>query len=88
MHCIKTFLGGIFSRLHRHVLEEATNLGTVCGLRLYVEKENRQAQRTYQRPGQASPASWAARSRKPLRSVPARSASVVSFARSAFMFLS
>ena len=42
---------GVFSRLHRHVLEEATKLGTVCGLRLYVEKENRQAQRTYQRLG-------------------------------------
>ena len=42
---------GIFSRLHRHVLEEARKLGTVCGLRLYVEKENRQAQRTYQRLG-------------------------------------
>ena len=42
---------GIFSRLHRQVLDEARKLGTVCGLRLYVEKENQQAQRTYQRLG-------------------------------------
>ena len=42
---------GIFSRLHRHVADEARNLGTVCGLRLYVEKANKQAQRTYQRLG-------------------------------------
>ena len=42
---------GIFSRLYRNVLDEARNLGTVCGLRLYVEKANKQAQRTYQRLG-------------------------------------
>ena len=42
---------GIFSRLYRNVLDEARNSGTVCGLRLYVEKENKQAQRTYQRLG-------------------------------------
>ncbi len=42
---------GIFSRLHRHVTDEAKQFGTVCGLRLYVEKANKQAQRTYQRLG-------------------------------------
>ncbi len=42
---------GIFSRLHRHVADDARQLGTVCGLRLYVEKANKQAQRTYQRLG-------------------------------------
>ena len=42
---------GVFSLLHRHVTEEARKLGTVCGLRLYVEKENKQAQQTYRRLG-------------------------------------
>jgi ribosomal protein S18 acetylase RimI-like enzyme len=38
---------GIFRRLYDHVLNQAKSAGPVCGLRLYVEKENRRAQQTY-----------------------------------------
>ncbi len=39
---------GVFAALYRHVHALAEAAGeTVCGLRLYVEKENRAAQRTY-----------------------------------------
>ncbi len=39
---------GIFRRLYHHVLRQAKNAGSVCGLRLYVEKENHRAQLTYE----------------------------------------
>lgn len=39
---------GVFSALYRHVHDLASSRGDVCGLRLYVEHENRRAQRTYQ----------------------------------------
>lgn len=42
---------GIFRRLYEHAAGLAKDAGTVCGLRLYVEKENRNAQRTYERLG-------------------------------------
>ena len=42
---------GIFSRLYEHAAGLARSAGNVCGLRLYVEKENRNAQRTYERLG-------------------------------------
>jgi ribosomal protein S18 acetylase RimI-like enzyme len=42
---------GIFKRLYEHILQEAKALGTVCGLRVYVEKTNVTAQKTYQRHG-------------------------------------
>lgn len=38
---------GCYRQLHEHVRELATREPDVCGLRLYVERENRGAQRTY-----------------------------------------
>ncbi len=39
---------GVFSALYRHVESLALSAPDVCGLRLYVERENRRAQKTYQ----------------------------------------
>ncbi|BFM09097.1 GNAT family N-acetyltransferase [Halioxenophilus aromaticivorans] len=39
---------GIYSKLYREVQQLAEEQGDVCGLRLYVEKENTTAQKTYQ----------------------------------------
>lgn len=39
---------GVFAALYRHVHELAMDTPGVCGLRLYVEKENIAAQRTYE----------------------------------------
>lgn len=38
---------GIFRRLHTELVEMTRRAGNVCGLRLYVEKENRPAQQVY-----------------------------------------
>ena len=38
---------GHYRRLHDHVRTLARQAGNVCGLRLYVERENRNAQATY-----------------------------------------
>lgn len=38
---------GVFSRLYAHAREEGRRAAGVCGLRLYVEKENRAARDTY-----------------------------------------
>lgn len=38
---------GVFSELYRHVAALASEAPGVCGIRLYVEKENTHAQRTY-----------------------------------------
>jgi GNAT superfamily N-acetyltransferase len=38
---------GVFTALYRHVEAQARADAEVCGLRLYVEKENAVAQRTY-----------------------------------------
>ena len=38
---------GVFGALYRHLLEVARASGDVCGLRLYVERENERAQATY-----------------------------------------
>jgi ribosomal protein S18 acetylase RimI-like enzyme len=46
---------GIFSALHRHVEKLARSTPEVCGLRLYVERENRRAQKTYAALGMTSP---------------------------------
>jgi GNAT superfamily N-acetyltransferase len=46
---------GIFSALHRHVESLARSTPEVCGLRLYVERENRRAQKTYETLGMTSP---------------------------------
>ncbi len=39
---------GIYRRLYRHVQEMAAKDSTVCGFRLYVERENNRAQATYE----------------------------------------
>lgn len=46
---------GIFSALHRHVEKLARSTQDVCGVRLYVEHENRRAQKTYAALGMSSP---------------------------------
>ena len=46
---------GIFSALHRHVETLARSAGEVCGVRLYVERKNRRAQKTYEALGMTSP---------------------------------
>lgn len=38
---------GVFRRLYQHVRWQARQRDDVCGLRLYVERENRAAQTTY-----------------------------------------
>lgn len=38
---------GVYRSLYRHVTDCAERARNVCGLRLYVERENRVAQRTY-----------------------------------------
>ena len=48
----KEFRGrGIFRSLYRHVIQLARRHGNVCGLRLYVEKQNEPALRTYKKLG-------------------------------------
>ncbi len=42
---------GVFQGLYRHVEAQARAAGNVCGLRLYVERHNERAQRTYRRLG-------------------------------------
>ena len=42
---------GVFRALFEHVRQAALNDGQVVGLRLYVERENHGAQRTYERLG-------------------------------------
>ena len=42
---------GVYRALHAHVLKDARARGDVCGLRLYVEKENEAAQEAYTRLG-------------------------------------
>lgn len=39
---------GIYRSLYKHVKQLARERGDVCGFRLYVEKENLNAQKTYQ----------------------------------------
>lgn len=42
---------GVFSSLYGHVREAAKDNPEICGLRLYVERENERAHRTYLRLG-------------------------------------
>ncbi|HUO81220.1 MAG TPA: GNAT family N-acetyltransferase, partial [Gammaproteobacteria bacterium] len=42
---------GIFSRLFNHVISQSKVNSDVCGLRLYVDRENRPAQAVYARLG-------------------------------------
>ena len=44
---------GVYSKLYREVQQLAEEQGDVCGLRLYVEKDNKNAQKTYQSLGMA-----------------------------------
>ena len=39
---------GVYRALHKHVLETACADGGVCGVRLYVDRDNHGAQQTYQ----------------------------------------
>ena len=41
----------IYSRLYDFVKEKASEAGDVCGIRLYVEKENTHAQKVYEKVG-------------------------------------
>jgi GNAT superfamily N-acetyltransferase len=45
---------GVYRALHKRVLRDARARGDVCGLRLYVEKENEAAQEAYTRLGMTS----------------------------------
>lgn len=42
---------GVFRQLYHYIMEEARNRKTVVGVRLYVEHENRLAQKVYQEIG-------------------------------------
>jgi ribosomal protein S18 acetylase RimI-like enzyme len=42
---------GVYRALHDYVLTEARKAKDVCGVRLYVDKDNRQAQSTYRAMG-------------------------------------
>jgi GNAT superfamily N-acetyltransferase len=42
---------GVFRAMHDHILVKAKADPRVCGIRLYVERENRRAQSVYQRVG-------------------------------------
>lgn len=42
---------GIYRSLHEHLREMAQNQANICGLRLYVERNNQRAQETYARLG-------------------------------------
>ena len=46
---------GVFSALYRHVESLARETEDVCGLRLYVERNNIQAQKTYEALGMVNP---------------------------------
>lgn len=46
---------GVFSALYRHVESLARQDKGVCGLRLYVEQNNKRAQETYSKLGMAKP---------------------------------
>jgi GNAT superfamily N-acetyltransferase len=46
-------VNGIFKKLYLHTVEQAKTAGYVCGLRLYVEKDNERAHRVYEKLGMA-----------------------------------
>jgi len=45
---------GVYRRLYEHVLNEAKDRRDVCGVRLYVDRDNRTAQQVYERLGMNS----------------------------------
>lgn len=49
---------GIYRSMHHHVVEMAKADPTVCGIRLYVERDNQAAQNVYQRVGLAPSGYW------------------------------
>jgi len=49
---------GVYRRIYEHVLREAKSRNDVCGVRLYVDKDNRTAQQVYERLGM-NPAHYA-----------------------------
>ena len=44
-------LRGVFKALYQHVQQQAKSRNDVCGLRLYVERDNQRARQLYQRLG-------------------------------------
>jgi GNAT superfamily N-acetyltransferase len=44
---------GAYTALHRHVETLASSAGNVCGIRLYVDRDNTRAKATYERLGMA-----------------------------------
>lgn len=42
---------GIYRKMHRAILEQAKSRGDVCGVRLYVERENKTAKTVYAKVG-------------------------------------
>ena len=42
---------GVYKRLYEHIRHAAAEAGNVCGLRLYVERDNTRAQEVYRRQG-------------------------------------
>ena len=42
---------GIYRKMHRAILEQAKSRGDVCGVRLYVERENKTAKTVYTKVG-------------------------------------
>ncbi len=42
---------GVFRKLYEHIIEQAKQKGNVCGIRLYVEKENERAHSVYEKLG-------------------------------------
>ena len=46
---------GVFTALYRHVEQLARQTPECCGMRLYVERQNSRAQRTYEALGMAKP---------------------------------
>jgi GNAT superfamily N-acetyltransferase len=42
---------GVYAMLHRHIEELAAATGDVCGIRLYVDRENARAKSVYERLG-------------------------------------
>ncbi len=42
---------GVYRRLYEWILDQARREGNVCGIRLYVEKDNERAQQVYERMG-------------------------------------
>jgi GNAT superfamily N-acetyltransferase len=44
-------LRGVFKALYQHVHQQARSRNEVCGLRLYVERDNQRARQLYQRLG-------------------------------------